>query len=242
MDIAKFNLIKLEEVAMKRILAFTLIELLVVIAIIAILAAMLLPALSKAREKAEEINCVSNMRQLGMSLKLYEQDNKQVMVVQNVGGWSGDTSWTWCCMLMPYVGDLRMFDCPTADLPSYETLENAGKIVDGFKGIFLACSYGMNVVHYDAGAPNYPGGKKASAVKRPSRLLVIGEYGSHEFAAGASDSDGSNDTGMYRTSSHTKRHSERSNYAVFDGHVEGFTPLGTVCKTSECWWCVEGQH
>ncbi|MCW3058828.1 MAG: prepilin-type N-terminal cleavage/methylation domain, partial [Capsulimonas sp.] len=63
---------------------FTLIELLVVIAIIAILAAILFPVFAKAREKARQISCASNMKQLALGLLQYNQDNDESMPTTNI--------------------------------------------------------------------------------------------------------------------------------------------------------------
>jgi prepilin-type N-terminal cleavage/methylation domain-containing protein/prepilin-type processing-associated H-X9-DG protein len=96
---------------------FTLIELLVVIAIIAILAAILFPVFAKAREKARQSSCLSNVKQLGLGLMMYAQDYDETYmptgyVIPSIGT-TVNTNW-WRYLLYPYIKNWQIYLCPSS--------------------------------------------------------------------------------------------------------------------------------
>jgi prepilin-type N-terminal cleavage/methylation domain-containing protein/prepilin-type processing-associated H-X9-DG protein len=130
---------------------FTLIELLVVIAIIAILAAILFPVFAQAREKARSVQCLSNLKQVGLATRMYSQDYDEVLVPTYI--WmdgSPPQLRYFPDLLQPYVKNSGVFTCPnwSATTPvnaTYRSLlppgEGAGKQV-------LRWSYGGNNWHW----------------------------------------------------------------------------------------------
>lgn len=94
---------------------FTLIELLVVIAIIAILAAILFPVFAKAREKARQASCLSNIKQISLGMLQYIQDYDEKFPYYAYGSWGGVQPWIfWPHQLQPYIKNWQVYACPSS--------------------------------------------------------------------------------------------------------------------------------
>jgi prepilin-type N-terminal cleavage/methylation domain-containing protein/prepilin-type processing-associated H-X9-DG protein len=115
---------------------FTLIELLVVIAIIAILAAILFPVFARARAKAQQNNCLSNIKQLQMSLMMYASDNSSAYPLDTVG--TGNSQVNWPTEVMIYTKNVQIFLCPT------DATTTGSIVFTGTSDTVTHLSYGRN--------------------------------------------------------------------------------------------------
>jgi len=221
----------IEQKCVKAKRGFTLIELLVVIAIIAILAAMLFPVFSKAREKARTASCQSNMKQLMLAINMYAQDYDEVLPGENYdfgggGNATGDGSWRGA--IYPYVKNAQVFVCPShrPDSPLFD-----GRYND--KG--TNSSYAINDAHQDAGAPTPPVNQALAAIEDSASVIFLIE------STGAPDdiTVAENTRGWVPTGSWATRHSDGSIYGFVDGHVKWLKPTAIDSATRDSLLSIE---
>jgi prepilin-type N-terminal cleavage/methylation domain-containing protein/prepilin-type processing-associated H-X9-DG protein len=182
---------------------FTLIELLVVIAIIAILAAILFPVFAQARESARAISCLSNMRQIGLGLRMYSQDNDEIfpsnrMGYTTIGDQTADPlyegGFNWRNAIQPYLKNKGILSCPSnpaarpgglGGFPPEDSTKwnNNAEGYANEKDTTMPIGYAMNSgannwVPVSNPDPNFfpkRAGLTDASINRPANLVAIGE-------------------------------------------------------------------
>ena len=224
---------------------FTLIELLIVIAIIVILAGMLLPALNKARQKSQSINCVSNLKQIGTATVQYGDDNDDYIVPGR-----GDDKYyyrVWPVLLNVYIKSEAIFQCPGAlkddsALDLYMHLYPA-KEETGIEKVYLHYAraldqFGSIEWGSVAASARYSTFRKMSAVKSPSRKISTADRTTTRLKKNWEDSvvlfwGSENILPGNNRLVETERHgANRFNASFLDGHATA-VDVNEACKNEE---------